>query len=243
MLSSVYSIHQCGDSRFFSFTLLSYVTSVSVFGECLHIISLVQWESEWNSCIQTCLFEFMPRSCWEKKSACSSVSLQDTDYISMSSRPGRGKSQPLRGGRSLRLCYNTSQQSSSLDALGDAPQWQSNFFLHLRSTQFTQTLFELPSLPTKVKSNWLIYLLSVKPFPVSGTRWKRVKSGRATALSQELTDCLCRQLYTLPAGDYILTSFYRPLKDKDESGEPFSQSCECNGKGKKSKDAEEWRLK
>ncbi|KAF3692631.1 hypothetical protein EXN66_Car008307 [Channa argus] len=31
------------------------------------------------------------------KSACSSVSPQDTDYSSMSSRPGQGKSQPPRG--------------------------------------------------------------------------------------------------------------------------------------------------
>lgn len=38
-------------------------------------------------------------------------------------------------------------------------------------------------------------------------------------LSQELTECLHRQLCTLPAEDDILTSFYRPLEDKAECGE------------------------
>lgn len=38
-------------------------------------------------------------------------------------------------------------------------------------------------------------------------------------LSQELTECLHRQLYTLPAGDDILTSFYNPLEDEAETGE------------------------
>jgi len=46
------------------------------------------------------------------------------------------------------------------------------------------------------------------------TYWKR---GSLGVLSQELTECLHRQLYTLPAGDDIMTSFYRPLED--ESGE------------------------
>lgn len=38
-------------------------------------------------------------------------------------------------------------------------------------------------------------------------------------LSQELTECLHRQLCTLPAGDDILTSIYNPLEDKAETGE------------------------
>lgn len=45
----------------------------------------------------------------ETKFACSSVSPRDTDYISMSSRPGRGKSRPLKGGRSLGPRCNTSR--------------------------------------------------------------------------------------------------------------------------------------
>lgn len=48
---------------------------------------------------------------------------------------------------------------------------------------------------------------------------KKGKSGRATALSQELTECLHRWLYTLSAGDDILTSFYRPFEDQTESRE------------------------
>lgn len=86
------------------------------------------------------------------KSACSSVSPQDTDYISMSSRPGRGKSQPLRGGRSLGLCC------------------VALLILWVMHCSDRVIFSSLSSTTTKVKSNWLIYLLSVKPSPVSGTR-------------------------------------------------------------------------
>lgn len=55
-------------SRLFHlFTLLSCFTSISIFVQAsglLHISSSALGESTWNSCIQTCLFEFMLRSCW-----------------------------------------------------------------------------------------------------------------------------------------------------------------------------------
>lgn len=194
--------------------LLSYVTSVSVFSERLHIISSVQWESKWNSCIQTCLFEFLP--CWEDE-ICLLLCLSPGYRLYLHVKQARlGEASPLEGGgRSLGPCYNASQQSSPLDTVDDAPQWQSHFIpVSIQYSVYTNP-FELAP-PTKGKRNWLNYLLSVEPSPISGTRWKKGKSGRATVLSRELTECLHRQLYTLPADD-ILTSFYRPLEDSSES--------------------------
>lgn len=46
-------------------------------------------------------------------------------------------------------------------------------------------------------------------------KWKIGESDSGRVLSQELTECMHRQLYTLPARDDILTSFYRPLEDGD----------------------------
>lgn len=82
----------------------------------------------------------------------------------------------------------------------------------------------ISSCPSHQSEKQLAYLLTYSsvepsPVPVSGARWKKGKSGRATVLSRELTECLHRQLYSLPAGDDILTSFYRPLEDKAEAGE------------------------
>lgn len=83
---------------FFPFTLLSYVTSICIFSERLHIVSSVQWGS---SCGTHAFKHVCLTSCQgligKTTFACSSVSPRDTDYISMSSRPGRERSRPLRG--------------------------------------------------------------------------------------------------------------------------------------------------
>lgn len=100
---SKFTVFLCVEIHFYhfpflpTFTLCSDVNSVSIVGGRLHIISSVQWESEWNSCIPVCL-NLCQGLVVKTKSACFSVSRWNIDSISMSSNePGRASVTPWGG--------------------------------------------------------------------------------------------------------------------------------------------------
>lgn len=79
----------------FYVVILCYITMCSQRAPTHDLLGALGAQVE---CIQTCLFRFMPRSCWgETKFAFSSVSPWAIVYISMSNKPGREKPYPLRG--------------------------------------------------------------------------------------------------------------------------------------------------
>lgn len=111
----IYRIPQCGDSLlafpvfiflffyFFHFFIFSYIV---IFSRYLSLVTLSPQCS--GSPSGTHAFKDICLMLVGKtKFACSSVSLRDADYISMSSR--LGQTDPLSGGRSLGPCYNMSR--------------------------------------------------------------------------------------------------------------------------------------
>lgn len=101
----------------------------------------------------------------------------------------------------------------------------------------------LESLPTiKVKSNWLIYLLSVEHYRISGKWWEKRKSWRVTACLWNWRRA-CTGSSTHLVGDDILTSFYRPLKVEAEFGETLQSVMSIQRKEKEEKQKKGMKIK
>lgn len=92
----------------------------------------------------------------------------------------------------------------------------------------------------EVKSNWLIYLLSLELTPISGTGWnkerrgKKNKSWRVAVLSRELTARLHRRLRRASAADDILKrrllSALPSLEKKRGEKTSVDEGCEVKWK-------------
>lgn len=114
--------------------------------------------------------------------------------------------------------------------------------IFLRSLYYIYTK-RLESLPTiKVKSNWLIYLLSVEHYRISGKWWKKRKSGRVTACLWNWQRA-CTGSSKRLVGDDILTSFYRPLKVEAEFGETLQSVMSIQRKEREKEETQKKGMK
>lgn len=160
----------------------------------------------------------------------------------MSSRPGREKSHPSRG-KAVASGPATIRLSSPALSMLQVMHRSDRviFLLHLHGAPFTQTLFELPPITPKWKAIGL-YLLTVSgSFSCVWNKMKKRGSQGERLCCLRSWQSACTGSFTHFLLEMIFWHLFSdPLKTRLNLENPFSQSCECNGKRKA---AHDWRLK
>lgn len=158
----------------------------------------------------------------ETKFAFSSVSALAIVYISMSNRPTRGEALPLEG-------EAVASGSATKHLNGPA-------LVMLRVTESFFPCFctvlnlHKPSWAPMWKAIWLIYLLSVEPFSIYGSWWKKRKSWRVVSGADRAAALAAPHTFLLEMIFWHL--FTGPLKTRLNVEEPFRQSVQLRRRNK-----------